>query len=253
MSTIRVNYTGAASSIQAAANRSRPGALQQPRVSLRGEAGTTLTLPLVPSSMEHSGLGRNYDTFERVGLKPLLSAGDLQLRVYTFSLVIVARDPDTGVIVTTRSSEPDLQKLLRMSETGERLHWTNLGPIEKGFFRLTSLSFTYVQRVFGSRQVTVAEAAVELTEASDAKVRVGPVSGGAKQPVTSSRGGTQSGSGAPARATSREHTVRRGETLSSIALAHLGRASRYPEIATLNRISNPNRISVGQVLKLPEA
>lgn len=56
--------------------------------------------------------------------------------------------------------------------------------------------------------------------------------------------------GAPPKA-ARTYTVKRGDTLGSIAARLLGKSSRYKEIAALNGIRDPNRISVGQVLKLP--
>ncbi|HEY9854994.1 MAG TPA: GH25 family lysozyme [Stenomitos sp.] len=51
----------------------------------------------------------------------------------------------------------------------------------------------------------------------------------------------------------RTHTVRQGETLSSIARDELGDANRWSEIYELNRdkIANPNLIYPGQVLTLP--
>lgn len=52
-------------------------------------------------------------------------------------------------------------------------------------------------------------------------------------------------------ATEKTYTVVKGDTLSKIAKRELGDAKRYPEIATLNGIKDPNKISVGQVLKLP--
>jgi LysM repeat protein len=48
-----------------------------------------------------------------------------------------------------------------------------------------------------------------------------------------------------------EHTVVSGDTLWSIAQRELNSGSRYIEIADLNGIKDPNRISVGQVLRLP--
>lgn len=45
--------------------------------------------------------------------------------------------------------------------------------------------------------------------------------------------------------------VESGDTLSGIAAAFLGDASRYPEIAALNGIANPNLIFPGQVFTLP--
>ena len=50
----------------------------------------------------------------------------------------------------------------------------------------------------------------------------------------------------------RNYTVKKGDCLWDIAQKKLGAGSRYGEIATLNNISNPNKISVGQVLLLPE-
>ncbi|MER5886241.1 peptidoglycan DD-metalloendopeptidase family protein [Streptomyces sp. NPDC001941] len=47
------------------------------------------------------------------------------------------------------------------------------------------------------------------------------------------------------------YTVKSGDTLSGIALAKLGNAMRYPEIARLNGIPNPDHIQAGQKLKLP--
>lgn len=44
------------------------------------------------------------------------------------------------------------------------------------------------------------------------------------------------------------YTVKRGDTLSTIAAAKLGDSSRYREIESRNNLPNPNLISVGQVL-----
>jgi hypothetical protein len=49
----------------------------------------------------------------------------------------------------------------------------------------------------------------------------------------------------------RTHKVSRGETLSGIALKLLGKASRFKEIAELNRIPSPYTIYEGQVLRIP--
>lgn len=46
-------------------------------------------------------------------------------------------------------------------------------------------------------------------------------------------------------------TVKPGETLSAIALRELGSAAKFNEIAALNNITDPNKIQVGTVLKIP--
>jgi hypothetical protein len=52
---------------------------------------------------------------------------------------------------------------------------------------------------------------------------------------------------------SEEHRVVRGETLWGLAERHLGDPYRWPEIYALNRtrISDPNRLDVGQEIELP--
>lgn len=47
------------------------------------------------------------------------------------------------------------------------------------------------------------------------------------------------------------YTVKRGDSLSKIAQEQLGDASRWPEIAQINAISNPDLIHPGQQLRLP--
>ena len=48
------------------------------------------------------------------------------------------------------------------------------------------------------------------------------------------------------------YTVGAGDNLATIASALLNNYARWPEIAQLNSIRDPNNISVGQVLKIPQ-
>ncbi len=49
-----------------------------------------------------------------------------------------------------------------------------------------------------------------------------------------------------------KYTVKHGDTLSQIAETHLGKASRYQELANHNAISNPDKIRTGQVIDIPD-
>ncbi|WP_171115527.1 MULTISPECIES: LysM peptidoglycan-binding domain-containing protein [unclassified Streptomyces] len=53
-------------------------------------------------------------------------------------------------------------------------------------------------------------------------------------------------------ATVTTYTVRKGDTLWSIAASRLGDGDRWRDIASLNRLKNPDDLSVGQKLKLPK-
>jgi len=46
------------------------------------------------------------------------------------------------------------------------------------------------------------------------------------------------------------YVVQRGDTLSALARKYLGSASKYPEIASQNKIKNPNLIYTGQVIQI---
>jgi len=63
--------------------------------------------------------------------------------------------------------------------------------------------------------------------------------------------GTVSGEGLAPEA--RSYTVAKGDTLSHIAKAHYGRASKWHAIFEANRdvLDDPDRIQPGQVLKIP--
>ena len=63
--------------------------------------------------------------------------------------------------------------------------------------------------------------------------------------------GTVSGEGLAPEA--RSYTVGKGDTLSHIAKAHYGRASKWHAIFEANRdvLDDPDRIQPGQVLKIP--
>lgn len=56
----------------------------------------------------------------------------------------------------------------------------------------------------------------------------------------------------PASSTARLYVVQSGDSMSSIALAHYGSAGKWIDIAQANPRVDPNRLSVGQELRLPD-
>ena len=57
----------------------------------------------------------------------------------------------------------------------------------------------------------------------------------------------------PAAPAATSYTVARGDTLSAIAKKHLGNANAWREIFEANRdvLKDPDKIQIGQVLKIP--
>ncbi|MFG2621201.1 peptidoglycan DD-metalloendopeptidase family protein [Streptomyces sp. NPDC048507] len=79
----------------------------------------------------------------------------------------------------------------------------------------------------------------------------GVAKAGAKKSTARTPAAKKATARTPAAAAGAAYTVKAGDTLSGIALARLGSAGRYPEIARLNGITDPDRIRAGQRLKLP--
>lgn len=106
-----------------------------------------------------------------------------------------------------------------------------------------------------NRQGRRLRAAVSLTllEHRDAAIALTPIQRVAPAPSRPSSPGKPS-TGAPVRPSGRVYVVKvsdRKQGLSGIALRELGKASRWPEIARLNKLRDPNRITPGQRLRLP--
>lgn len=55
----------------------------------------------------------------------------------------------------------------------------------------------------------------------------------------------------PEKPQEKTYKVKSGDSLWKIAQKELGNGSKYPQIAKLNGITNPNKLKIGQVLKLP--
>lgn len=69
----------------------------------------------------------------------------------------------------------------------------------------------------------------------------------AEKAVAANGGAAAVAAGAPPRT----YVVVQGDTLSRIAQRQLGNANRWNEIASLNGLRDPNKVSAGQTLKLP--
>ena len=88
----------------------------------------------------------------------------------------------------------------------------------------------------------------------DDKLKVKPTPKGAAPATAAARkaAATRRKQAAPAQAL---HKVRSGDTLSKLAKRYLGDANRYPEIFKANQpmLTDPDKIMVGQVLRIPKA
>lgn len=217
---------------------------RHPRTEIVSEVGSKVVLPLAPQ-LTQDGLGAQYATFERVGTLPLTKRTGLQLRVLTCTVLLAGRN-SKGALDNQVSVEAPLKELRRMGRRGERVQWRNFGPSETGWFRISDLSVTDIQRQQGTNHITVANVSMTFTQAADAVTSTGPLTGGA-----TSVPGKPTAATTPVTSGTRTHKVVSGDTLWKIAVQYYGNGALYPRIADASGVTDPNRLTVGQTLKIP--
>ena len=212
---------------------------------------TVLNVPYAPSQISYSGFGISWTEQQRDGVrKPLLIPSAAKLKKMNFSLQVTNNNHQKSV-------ESWLKTLESISRSGNIVKvrygsWFDTGPS----WKITNVSIDSVVRHPTNSGILEANVSVELTEyiaASSSTVTKktapkGPTSGGvkpttaAKKPVT---GGVAKGG------VVRTYTVKKGDTLSGIAIKYYKNASLWRKIATANGIKNPLTLQIGKKLRIP--
>lgn len=146
----------------------------------------------------------------------------------------------TGEIVGS-DYEDDVSQLEQLQRGGELVEYTGVNVLSSAL--LTKLSTTHDGSICGGCQFSA--------ELKEIRIAASPYTAG------SGNSAAQQIEEAPATASqdppARTHTVKSGDTLSSLAKSYYGNAALFPQIFNANRdkLSNPNQIRVGQVLVIP--
>lgn len=229
----------------------RPVPGRQPaRMALYPEEGTgrAVYIPYAPVEVAHSGLAAEWSEVSRPGLPNALLYSNQPLHKLGFNLLIIdkaIRLTTSQIVGATYQTATDLINLLaRYAEAGTRMRLA-YSTLESGTWRITSLAYTSLRRDPITDEITRAEMAMELTRASDIMAGIGPVSGGVQQPAIPS---------APlptAPSTTRYYKVVKGDTLWGISIKFYKTGFRWKEIADANGVSDPRKLQVGKVLRIP--
>lgn len=123
---------------------------------VEGDPGLSLLLSLAPLKLSSAGLADEYETVRVPGEPPRLVRRSEGLHVMSGDLTLIHRYPGYDV-------ERQLAELRAMARGRGRI-WTDYGPSEMGWWRLTSLGWTVVDRTPDDR-IKEATAAFELTRA----------------------------------------------------------------------------------------
>lgn len=216
-----------------------------PKAKIVTDGGLKFVMPYAPREGQHTNIADVFTQLARPGRKPLLVRTGADLRVETFTLTIAHRDPQTSV-------EPYLKVLRQIAESGDRCS-ISLSRLEHGIvWRLTGLNINVTARQHGTNNATRATAELTFTEAVDGRVKLGPLTGGKKPPHhRHDGGGGNGGQGKGGKNTARRYTVRKGDTLTAIALKFYDDPNDWHRIAKANKIRDPRKLRVGQRLVIP--
>lgn len=206
-----------------------------PKMRIVAEGGDAFTVPYAPRETTADGLTPVFTSAERGGAAPLLLRASDGLPQVSFDLVFGHPDPQVSI-------EPQLAALRALAASGKRMRVSLDPTTSRGLWRLTSFSQQVTSRQHGTNHPTRATCSLTFQRASDAVVAVGPLSGGHKGR------GKDKGKG---KHHPKSYVVRRGDTLSSIAVKFYGDASKWHKIADANHLRHPRKVKVGRKLILP--
>lgn len=141
---------------------------------------------------------------------------------------------DMALPVAPRTPPPELE--FDYGRMGGRSRWV-----------IDDLSFGEELRDAQLRRVRQ-EVTVTLIELVEGEISLSPV-----ERHKNNRGNGSGNNDDDKKGGTKLYVVRSGDTLSRIASRLLGKASEWPRIARLNDIRDPNRLTVGQKLRIPKA
>lgn len=229
----------------------RPTPIRAPaRMALYPEEGTgrAVYIPYAPVEVNHNSLAASWSEVNRPGLPNALLYSNQPLPKLAFNLFIVdkvIRMEASRIEGGTYQTATDLLNLLRRyAEAGTKMRLA-YSTMESGAWRITDMSFNSLLRDPVTDEITRAELSIELTRVSDITAGIGPVSGGVQQPAVPS---------APLPtppATTRYYKVVKGDTLWAISIKFYKTGFRWREIADTNGVTDPRKLQVGKVLRIP--
>ena len=143
-----------------------------------------------------------------------------------------------------KSADDQLKRLQQLAKA--KLPLTiEYEPRTDGSWVITSLSYDSQLRELGTSEIARAEVQIEFTEYVDKLMT--------QQPPGKGSGGGGSGGGKPGSGDKKRvtYTIKKGDTLYSIAKKFYGDADRWKVIAKANDIKDPRKLKVGKVIKIP--
>ena len=211
-------------------------AIKHPKMTIVAEHNKyRFTVPYAPKSVTYDNQAPVYTSVDRYGMEPLEVRSSPAHNQISMDLMLARPDRQHSV-------EWMMRALRTLANTSLRVV-IHLGPFDSGLWRISSLSFSSTERKYGTNEITRATASVTFTRAVDPRQNISPVSNKKhKQPPKSDN---------PKRHGKRFYNVRKGDTLSAIAVRFYHDSRQWTRIAKANNIRNPKNLRIGQRLVIP--
>lgn len=193
------------------------------------KSGRAISLSYTPQQVQITPTGPDYKQVERQGRAPLVRMAGTRPAQLRFTHMVA--DP------RGRSIDHKIKLLANLVDAGEQVRILNASRMETAGWWIIDAAEISVERRNPKQHAMQARITWTLLPYTPppAKIATPP-----KPPAPKKK--------TPAR---RSHTVVWGDTLWAISKRYLGNPTRYPEIAKLNKIKNPNLIYPGEVFTMP--
>lgn len=194
-----------------------------------------------PREVMHTDLSPDWQEVPRATGKPLLVRGGGRLRKMSTTLTLGHTDYEQSV-------ENQIDDILKLAHSHKVLR-VGYGELESRFWRLANVTVTSQLRNRRG-QITRATVDLDFTSVTNQRVFAGPTSGGKGGDKDKNK--NDGGGGGGERDRPKFYRIRRGDTLTEIAVRFYGRARMWRRIADVNNIKHPRRgIEVGKRIRLP--
>ena len=194
------------------------------------DGDTTFEFDYPPRNVEYSGRENTYNEVQRPDRKPLLRRSGKALRKMSMTLLLTPKKAE-GTNNLEASIDGRLENLEELARSRKPIE-VEYDPRTVGNWSITSMSYTSIERVAGTDEISRAEVTLEFTENPDPT----PVS---INQTTKKRPKT--------------YTVKKGDTLFEIVqkFYQTDNAKIVNAVAKINDIKNPKHLKVGKKIKLP--
>ena len=223
-----------------------------PKMVIRSESGYKVTVPFAPPSNSYESIGQERTKAARQGRRSVHRRSGTKNPRISMDFFLGDGDNQNSIYVP-------LARFIALANRRERVQLVYT-RCDAGLYYITDFSYEILDRRAADHEPSRANVSITFeydaaVPATKAKTKTTGSTTNKKTTTSSSKkkttGTTVKSTSKSSTKTARTYKVVRGDTLYKIAVKFYKNGNLYRKIADFNRISNPNLIRVGQVLKIP--